>query len=132
MSKAVLEHLNVTVSDPARTAQLMSDLFDWKIRWQGESKMGGHTVHVGEDDTYLALYTVGAPKAPDASYHMKGGLNHIGVVVDDLDAVEAKVKDAGYKPHNHGDYEPGRRFYFHDHDGIEFEIVSYAEKGAGQ
>ncbi|MEM7190453.1 MAG: VOC family protein, partial [Pseudomonadota bacterium] len=25
------------------------------------------------------------------------------------------------------DYEPGRRFYFADHDGIEFEVVSYAD-----
>jgi len=54
-----------------------------------------------------------------------GGLNHIGVVVEDLDAVEAKVLAAGLKTTNHGDYEPGRRFYFHDHDGIEFEVVSY-------
>jgi glyoxylase I family protein len=23
------------------------------------------------------------------------------------------------------DYEPGRRFYYNDEDGIEFEVVSY-------
>lgn len=33
---------------------------------------------------------------------------------------------AGFTPFNHGDYEPGRRFYFLDGDGIEYEIVSYA------
>ena len=32
---------------------------------------------------------------------------------------------AGLVPFNHGDYEPGRRFYFMDPDGIEYEIVSY-------
>ena len=26
---------------------------------------------------------------------------------------------------NHSDYAPGRRFYFFDPDGIEFEVVSY-------
>jgi glyoxylase I family protein len=27
--------------------------------------------------------------------------------------------------HNHDDYEPGRRFYYNDEDGIEFEVVNY-------
>ena len=31
----------------------------------------------------------------------------------------------GLETFNHGDYEPGRRFYFFDWDGIEFEVVSY-------
>ena len=118
MQPAALEHVNITVSDPTRTAAMLSDLFGWKIRWEGPAKMGGRTIHVGTDDTYLAVYTNGsAPKM--------GRLNHVGVVVDDLDAVEARVVTAGYQTHSHGDYEPGRRFYFNDHDGIEFEIVSY-------
>ena len=53
------------------------------------------------------------------------GFNHIAVTVDDIDAMEAKVAAAGYEPRAHGDYEPGRRFYFYDHDGIEFEVVQY-------
>jgi catechol 2,3-dioxygenase-like lactoylglutathione lyase family enzyme len=64
-------------------------------------------------------------KAPDR-YRTPGGLNHIGVVVEDLDAIEAKVKEAGFHPHNHADYEPGRRFYFDGPDDIEIEVVSYA------
>ena len=52
-------------------------------------------------------------------------MNHVGVQVDDLDAVEAKVAAAGLKPFGHGDYEPGRRFYFFDWNHIEFEVVSY-------
>ena len=124
---AKLEHVNFTVSDPKGTADLMCRLFDWKIRWEGPSAIGGHTYHVGEDDTYLAIYSEGDPKDSGLSrYHQKAGLNHIGVVVDDLDSVEAKVRAEGYDPHNHGDYEPGRRFYFMDGDGVEYEIVSYA------
>jgi len=48
------------------------------------------------------------------------------VVVDDLNLVEARVKKAGFVTHSHADYEPGRRFYFNDHDGIEIEVVSYS------
>ena len=47
-------------------------------------------------------------------------------MVDDLDAVEAKVVQAGYEPYSHADYEPGRRFYFNDADGVEFEVVAYS------
>lgn len=115
---ATLEHVNITVSDPARTAALMTKLFDWKIRWQGPSMMGGHSIHVGTDDAYIAVYGNGSTPA-------NGKLNHVGVVVDDLASVEQRVVDAGYTPHSHYDYEPGRRFYFNDHDGVEFEIVSY-------
>lgn len=123
---AKLEHVNFTVSDPKRTADLMCQLFDWRIRWEGSSTVGGYTYHVGEEDTYLAIYSEGTPRDSDLSrYRMKAGLNHIGVVVDDLDAVEARVRKAGYEPHSHADYEPGRRFYFYDGDGVEYEVVSY-------
>ncbi|WP_373418513.1 VOC family protein [Roseinatronobacter sp. S2] len=64
------------------------------------------------------------PKA-DASYQTRGGMNHLGVVVDDLDAVEAKVEALGFKSHRHADYDPGRRFYFYDADGVEIEVVQY-------
>ena len=124
---ATLEHVNFTVTDPKRTAELMCELFDWKIRWQGDAISGGYTYHVGGDDTYLAIYSSGTAEESGLSrYHQKGALNHIGVVVDDLDATEARVRAHGYEPINHADYEPGRRFYFLDHDGVEFEVVSYA------
>ena len=57
---------------------------------------------------------------------MVNGLNHIGVTVGDLDSAETRVKSAGYTPYSHADYEPGKRFYFDDEDGVEYEVVSYA------
>lgn len=126
MKTATLEHVNVTVSDPQKTADMLHDLFGWKVRWTGPAKDGGVTFHVGNDDNYIAIYSKGGHAAPGDSYETPGGLNHIGIVVDDLDATEAKVKAAGFTPHNHADYEPGRRFYFNDSDDIEIEVVSYA------
>lgn len=128
MKNATLEHANITVSDPLKTAKRLCDLFGWHIRWQGEAIHGGMTVHVGSDDSYLALYTPGKRTSRlTSSYTTTGGLNHVGIVVDDLDAAEQRVSEAGYEPHSHADYEPGRRFYFHDDDGIEFEVVSYVK-----
>lgn len=122
----MLEHVNVTVSDPSETAENLCKLFDWHIRWQGEAKNGGTTVHVGSDDNYVAVYSMGRDaEMKDDSYSTPGALNHIGIVVTDLDSVEQRVLAMGYKTVNHADYEPGRRFYFHDSDGIEFEVVSY-------
>jgi predicted enzyme related to lactoylglutathione lyase len=123
MTTATLEHVNVTVSDPHRTADMLSRLFGWHRRWEGPAKLGGYTVHVGTDDAYVAVYRYPEGAAPALD---SGRLNHIGVVVDDLDAAETRVRDAGYEPFNHGAYEPGRRFYFLDADQVEFEVISYA------
>ena len=85
----------------------------------------GHTLHLGTKDSYIALYTNREVRAADPMFNKGEPMNHIGVTVDDLDAVEAKVIAAGLEPFNHGDYEPGRRFYFFDWNGIEWEVVSY-------
>jgi catechol 2,3-dioxygenase-like lactoylglutathione lyase family enzyme len=119
-----VEHVNVTVTDPRKSAEILGRIFDWHVRWEGPSKMDGHTVHVGTDESYLALYTPGDPGPPHARTDV-AGMNHIGVVVDDLDEIERRVVAEGYTPHTHMTYDPGRRFYFDDHDGIEFEVVSY-------
>lgn len=127
---AVLEHVNITVADPDAAANLLVKLFGWKVRWAGEAIHDGRTVHVGGEDSYVALFTA-EPESPaiEDKYFRRRALNHIGVVVDDLDAVEAKVVEAGFVPHSHRDYEPGRRFYFDDGEGVEYEVVSYAPLG---
>lgn len=121
-----LEHVNISVPDPRASAAMLSRLFGWHIRWEGKALGDGYTVHVGDNESYLALYSgMGELSEPGDSYRTRSGLNHIGVVVEDLAATEAQVKAAGYTPHNHADYEPGRRFYFDGPDGIEFEVVAY-------
>ncbi len=123
MPKALLEHVNISVTDPERSAALLERLCGWKERWRGPSMKYGRTIHVGTAAQYVALYTGDHVKG---EYAKGAPLNHIALQVDDLEAAEAVVVEAGLEPVNHGDYEPGRRFYFSDWDGIEFEIVSYA------
>ena len=126
MTQIMLEHVNITVPNPHKTAKMLGDLFGWRIRWEGAGMMGGYTVHCGDDAQYIALY---APEdsstAGDARYSGSGNLNHIGIVVADLEAIETKVKALGFTPVNHGDYEPGRRFYFVDGESVEYEIIAY-------
>lgn len=123
---ATLEHANVTVSDPDATARWMGDVFGWHVRWSGAAMDTGRSVHVGASDSYLALYSPGKPTpGREDSYATVGGLNHLAVTVDDINAVHDKVVAAGFTPGEHFDYEPGQRFYFHDTDGIEYEVVQY-------
>jgi catechol 2,3-dioxygenase-like lactoylglutathione lyase family enzyme len=123
---ARLEHVNVTVADPDASAQVLCDLFDWKVRWAGAGMETGRTVHVGDASSYVALFSYGSPgKGRQESYRTIGGLNHIAVVVDDIKQIEARVRAAGFVPGEVYDYEPGRRFYFVEKNGIEIEVVSY-------
>lgn len=127
MKPAMLEHANITVIDAEKTAQELKDLFGWRTRWEGPSQDGlGYSIHVGTDNHYLAIYSpTDSGSAIEHNPARPRALNHIGVVVDDLDQVEKIVRGAGFAPHHHADYEPGRRFYFFNSDGIELEVVSY-------
>ncbi len=127
MTEARIEHVNITVSDVDTTARMLCDLFGWHVRWAGTAIHGGRSAHVGSDGQYLAIYSQGqvTDARADDSYTRRGGLNHIGIEVADLDGAQARIREAGFETYNFGDYEPGRRFYFRDGDGIEYEILSY-------
>ena len=126
MTATLLEHINITVSDPKASAAKLCKLFDWHIRWEGPAMNDGYTVHVGSDTQYLALY---APPSPikkindDKAINM---LNHIAINVEDLETVKTKAAALGYAPFNDRQYLDNQKsFYFLDDDGIEFEIVNY-------
>lgn len=125
-----VEHVNVTVTDCRATAELLMTIFDWHIRWEGDSRLGGRTVHVGTDDTYVALYSPRGTPQPAANADRLSGLQHIGVVVDDLAVLEDRVRSAGIEPYDQMTYDPGSRFYFNDRDGVEYEVVSYTWGGS--
>jgi catechol 2,3-dioxygenase-like lactoylglutathione lyase family enzyme len=122
MPAGTIEHANLTVSDIERSSELFQRLLGWRQRWRGAAMNGGETIHVGNDRSYLALYT---DRQPHQRFAKGEPLNHVGLLVDDLDAAETIVREHELEPWGHDDYEPGRRFYFFDWDGIEFEVISY-------
>lgn len=118
---AFLEHINISVADGAGFADMLCTVFDWHIRWEGTASDGtGQSRHVGNDTNYIAVFE------PSGAEPAGGQFNHLGVIVDELDAVEAKVKAYGLTPHRHADYEPGRRFYFREAGGVGIEVVQHA------
>jgi catechol 2,3-dioxygenase-like lactoylglutathione lyase family enzyme len=52
-------------------------------------------------------------------------LNHYGFVVEDLEEVKRRLGEMGVEPHLEADYDPGRRIYFYDPDGVEIELSAY-------
>ena len=123
MANARLEHVNFSVTDGERSARLLEQLTGWHRRWEGPSLHNGRSIHLGDDQAYVAIHT--SPRIV-GGFAKSVPMNHIGIAVDDLDAAEAVVVEHGLETFNHGKYEPGpRSFYFFDWDEIEFEVVSY-------
>ena len=56
------------------------------------------------------------------AYAQRDGLNHVALVCDDLSSTEDRVPKY-FEIYSHADYDPDKRFYFHDDDGIEYETV---------
>jgi len=125
-----LEHVNLTVSDLDRSIDFYCRLLGLRVRWRRDAGRDRAAAHVGDDRHYLALFQ-GDPGSPRAGLdYDRVGLNHFGFVVDDLDAARDRLGELGIAVHGEADYEPGRRLYFLDPDGIEVELVEYGEEAA--
>lgn len=120
-----IEHANLTVSDVGRSAAFYCELFGFRIRWEGTTRDGRPAAHVGDDRSYLALFQAASPGRHQFDYTTVG-LNHVGFVIEDLDAARERLATLGIRPRMEADYDPGRRLYFLDPDGIEIELVQYA------
>ena len=119
-----LEHVNLTDSDLDHSIAFYCDLLDLHVRWKGPIDGERLGAHVGDEQCYLALFQAAAGGAVDHDYS-RPGINHFGLVVDNLDEARRRLDQLGATVHREADYEPGRRIYFLDPDGHEVELVEY-------
>lgn len=119
-----IEHINMTVSDVAASADFYRQVFGFKTRWEGVTGSGLRAVHMGTDDSYLSLFEAARPGSAPAGYGTVG-FNHLGFVVEDLDALRETLAQMDVAVQVPEDYDPGRRLYFFDPDGMEIELVEY-------
>lgn len=130
MSRVTLEHANITVERlaPARDF-LLAALPGWRLRGEGRMDWYGKTItwlHLGDDHTYLALQDGGEGQGPRWDSH-GASTKHLGFVVDDLDAVVARLQAAGHAPDHWGAEGPVRRSVYFSPPGLpQIEFVSYA------
>ena len=123
-----LEHANLIVRDIDATMRFLQAAFPaFGIRFDGKDPRGMRWVHIGTDDTYIALtQSTVEPERQWTPYTGVPGVNHLAYEVDDVEALRGRLKSAGYQdstvPNNH----PYRkRVYFHDRDGNDWEFVQY-------
>jgi catechol 2,3-dioxygenase-like lactoylglutathione lyase family enzyme len=120
-----LEHVNMTVTNLDRSIAFYEKALGLHVRWRGATPDGSPAAHVGDEKNYLALFESGAKGSRGEPDYEQTGLNHFGWVVDDLGAAKGRLAELGVRSHYEAGYEPGRRAYFFDPDGIEIELVEY-------
>lgn len=121
-----LEHANLSVTDVDATARfIITAVPEFAVRGEGQDSAGRLWRHVGNQDFYIALQAVGTNPGREP-YGDSAGLNHLGWEVDDLEALEHRMREAGLKPNTRADGHPARRrTYFYDPDGNDWEFVQY-------
>jgi len=122
-----LEHANITVSDIDQTIRFLQTAFpEFQIR-HDEGVGRERWVHVGTNDTYLALNQADSEQSDSrALYSPTPGFNHLAYVVDDAESLQQRLTAAGYSDVTVGNSHPHRkRIYFNDPDGNEWEFVEY-------
>lgn len=121
-----LEHANLSVADVEATTRFLITAFpEFRLRGEGHDSQGRPWRHVGTNDFYVALQAV-PQRSGREPYGNATGLNHLGWEVEDVDALEARMRAAGYRPNLRDDTHPARkRTYFLDADGYDWEFVEY-------
>jgi hypothetical protein len=126
-----LEHLNVTLTDLDRaTRALQAIVPSWSVRGAGtwEDGQGGLHAwrHVGDDFQYLSLYETPPGRALAASGG-RSALNHLGLVVDDLDAALARLRALGIALDHVGGGTTHRRsaYVVIEPERLQIELVAY-------
>jgi catechol 2,3-dioxygenase-like lactoylglutathione lyase family enzyme len=123
-----LDHANLVARDLDGMIRFLCAAFpEFRIRAEGRTWRGERWVHVGSDDTYLALSEATRELAePRLRYSGAPGLDHLGFEVEDAEAVRARLRAAGYEDSTVPNAHPHRRrVYFYDAEGNDWEFVEY-------
>ncbi len=122
-----LEHANITVNSIDAATRFLQIAFpEVKVRGEGPRQQGGFWRHIGTENHYIALQQEETPTDSNRTVYVDNGINHIGFVVANVEAVRQRLENGGYKGNAMGVEETGRTsIYFYDDTGIEWEFVQY-------
>lgn len=131
---ARLEHANLSVRDIDETIRFLRTAFpEFAIRNDGRDADGSRWVHIGTNETYIALTMATVePETRWIPYEGRPGVNHLAYVVDDADALRERMSKAGYLDSTVPNIHPHRkRVYFNDPDGNDWEFIEYLSADPG-
>ena len=123
-----LEHANLCVRDIDVMIKFLLTAFpEFRIRQDATGEDGSRWVHVGTENTYFALKQATAEQQEKAKpYGKMPGINHLGLEVEDVEALRERLAAAGYKDSTYPNAHPHRkRVYFNDPEGGDWEFVQY-------
>ena len=118
-----LEHANLCVRDIEEMIRFLQTAFpEFRVRGEGTSKDGTRWVHMGTDETYIALSQSKVKPAEHwAPYQGLPGVNHLAYEVDDVEALRNRMTSAGYRDSTPPNAHPHRkRMYFCDPEGNDW------------
>lgn len=123
--KIYLEHANITVNDLQEAVKFFQTAFPhFKIRGGGNEMR--EWVHLGDDDTYIAINQAEQTDLKAGNSYDRIGINHLGFVVADVAEIANNLLNSGYKRDYPKQVEQYRiRDYFADADGNQYEFVQY-------
>ena len=124
-----LEHANITVQNIDKAIQFLNIVApDFVIR-KDESKEGTYRwAHIGNDSFYIALQEphLQNKQSEGSIPYENRGVNHLALIVSDLDKIEQQLIAAGYQKSIDTPQEKYRkRIYYFDNDGFEWELIEY-------
>lgn len=125
---AKLEHINLHVGSIDETLKFLRCAFpEFQIRFDSQEHEEKRWAHFGDANTYFALYQADETlKEKRQLYSATPGVNHFGLVVDDVELIRQRLEEEGYQestvPNNH---HGRKRIYFFDPDGNDWEFIQY-------
>ena len=126
--KAYIEHANITVKNIHESLHFFSiALPDFKIRGGEKDKDGNYNwLHIGTAQSYIAITKAIKEENCPRNLYDAVGVNHLGIVVDNVENLGQKLELAGYKrSYETAIHKFRRREYFFDKDGNDFEFIEY-------
>ena len=123
-----VEHANLCVRDIDGMIRFLQTAFpEFRIRHDATGADGTRWVHVGTDETYIALNQATAePERRWTPYEGMPGVNHLAYEVDDVEALRDRLNSAGHEDSTVPNAHPYRkRVYFNDPEGNDWEFVQY-------
>ena len=122
---AKLRHVAIMAAYPEKTARFYTEAFEMAEVGRKESA-GGMAIYLSDGMVNLAIFSLNQ-KAGDQANSGRPGLNHIGFVVDDREAMTKRLEALGgtcvLAPPAQVDSKTTYEVKFEDPDGVSFDIA---------
>ncbi|MEH6537389.1 MAG: VOC family protein [Psychroserpens sp.] len=131
-----IEHVNITVPDIDEAIRFLKIVApDFDVRKDEKPSNSYRWAHIGNEEYYFALqepHLDADPKKRLQTYK-NHGINHVALVVSNIQEIEEKLLNSGYNRGLETPVEKHRkRAYFYDNVGFEWELVEYLSENPSE